>query len=114
MVAHTNDHIDPDEVTDATRGLLLLNGVGAAIGPIIAGIIMQTIGARYLTLYFAAVFLLLGLYTVHRMSTSKAPPMEEQSEFVPFTRTGSAAVEMDPRTEWDDEEEEKQTGEAPL
>lgn len=105
MVAHTNDHIDPDEVTEATRGLLLLNGVGAAIGPVIAGFMMQGIGAEYLTLYFAAVFLLLGLYTVHRMSISISPPMEEQSEFVPFTRTGSAAVEMDPRAEHDEDED---------
>jgi MFS family permease len=109
MVAHTNDHIDPDEVTDATRGLLLLNGVGAAIGPVIAGTMMQAIGAQYLTLYFAAVFLLLGLYTVYRMSISEPLPMEEQAEFVPFTRTGSAAVEMDPRAEWEDDDETENT-----
>lgn len=99
MVAHTNDHIKPDEIIDAARGLLLLNGVGAAIGPILAGIIMQLLGAQYLVLYFAAVFALLGTYTLYRMKVSSAVPMEEQNEFVAVTRTGTAAVDMDPRSD---------------
>jgi MFS family permease len=108
MVAHTNDHIEPEEVTDATRGLLLLNGLGAAIGPIVAGILMQQFGPQSLILYFAAVFALLGFYTLHRMSVSKPLPMDQQGEFVAFTRTGTAAVEMDPRTEHEEDEGESQ------
>jgi len=98
-VAHTNDHIEPGEVLEATRGLLLLNGVGAAIGPIIAGILMQYYGAQALILYFATVFGALGLFAVYRMVFSAAVPVEQQGEFVPLSRTGQAAVEMDPRTE---------------
>ena len=109
MVAHTNDHIEPDEIVDAARGLLLLNGLGAAVGPIVAGIIMQNFGAQYLVLYFATVFALLGIFTLHRMSVSKPIPMDEQSEFVALTRTGSAAVEMDPRAEPESEPDSDKT-----
>lgn len=97
VVAHTNDHIEPHEVMEATRGLLLLNGLGAAIGPILAGALMQALGAQMLMLYFALVFALLGLFTVFRMSVTLPIPTEEQGEFVPMSRTGAAAVEMDPR-----------------
>jgi len=98
-VAHTNDHIEPSEVMDATQGLLLLNGVGAAIGPIIAGAFMQILGAQGLMIYFSIVFGMLALFIVFRMSVSTPIPNEEQGDFVPMARTGTAAVEMDPRTE---------------
>ena len=98
-VAHTNDHIDHSEVMAATRGLLLINGVGAAIGPIIAGIFMQFIGPQGLMIYFSVVFLGLALFSLYRMGVSTPIPNEEQCDFLPMTRTGTAAVEMDPRAE---------------
>jgi len=98
-VAHTNDQIKPTEVMDATQGLLLLNGVGAAIGPIIAGVFMQILGAQGLMIYFSIVFGILALFIVFRMGVSTPIPNEEQGDFVPMARTGTAAVEMDPRTE---------------
>lgn len=106
VVAHTNDHIEPHEVMNATRGLLLLNGVGAAIGPIAAGLLMQWYGAQSLILYFAAVFGLLGLFSIYRTISGVTIPTEEQGEFVPLSRTGQAAIEMDPRTEPDEAEPE--------
>ena len=98
-VAHTNDHIDPAEVMDATQGLLLLNGIGAAIGPILAGIFMQFIGPQGLMIYFSVVFSFLFLFVFHRMNISDPVPAEEQDDFVAMARTGTAAVEMDPRTD---------------
>jgi len=98
-VAHTNDHIEHSEVMDATQGLLLVNGVGAAIGPIFAGVFMQILGAQGLMIYFSIVFGLLALFVVFRMGVSTPIPNEEQGDFVAMARTGTAAVEMDPRTE---------------
>lgn len=98
-VAHTNDHIEPHEVMNATRGLLLVNGIGAAIGPILAGIFMQLIGPQGLMIYLAVVFGVLLLFALHRMYISEPVPASEQSDFVPMARTGTAAVEMDPRTD---------------
>jgi len=97
-VAHTNDHIESSEVMDATRGLLLLNGVGAAIGPIIGGAFMHMFGTPSLMIYFALVFGLLALFAFVRMNISSPVPAEEQADFIPMARMSSAAVEMDPRT----------------
>ena len=98
-VAHTNDHIEPAEIMNATRGLLLLNGIGATIGPIIAGTLMQRYGAQSLILYFAVVFGVLGLFAIYRMAAGVTIPTADQGEFVPLSRTGPAAIEMDPRVE---------------
>jgi MFS family permease len=98
-VAHTNDHIESAEVLEATRGLLLLNGVGAAAGPIIGSAVMQYFGPQALIVYFACVFGLLGLFALYRMKVSTPIPVKEQADFVALSRTGPAAVEMDPRVE---------------
>ncbi|MCG6971305.1 MAG: MFS transporter [Gammaproteobacteria bacterium] len=98
-VAHTNDHIDTHDVMNATRGLLLLNGIGAATGPIIAGILMQWFGGQSLILYFATVFGLLGSFSLYRMVFGVSIAPEDQGEFVAMSRTGQAAIEMDPRVE---------------
>jgi len=98
-VAHTNDHIEHTEIMDATQGLLLLNGVGAAIGPIVAGVLMQLFGNQSLMIYFAVVFALLSVFAFIRIGISAPVPAEEQSDFVALSRTGTAAVEMDPRVE---------------
>lgn len=66
-VAHTNDHLGKEQVLEATRSLLLLHGIGATIGPALAGVLMALLGPGSLLLYFATVLALLGLYAVVRM-----------------------------------------------
>ncbi len=97
-VSHTNDHIQPEEVMEATRTLLLLNGIGAAIGPIMGGILMQLAGNQVLMLYFASVLGTLSLFAVYRLRVGIPIPMEQQDTFIPMTRTGTEVVELDPRS----------------
>jgi MFS family permease len=101
-VAHTNDHIEPGEVLEATRGLLLLNGLGAATGPILAGYLMQLFGASVLLLYFVVLFGALGWLTIHYIRTTEPQATAAQSRFIAMARTGPAAVEMDPRSPLDE------------
>lgn len=98
-VAHTNDHIGAGEVLEATQGLLLLNGIGAAIGPLVAGLLVQGFGPRTLFGYLAVTYGVLGLIALYRMRVSPPVPLQEQSEFMVMARTGIAAVELDPRAE---------------
>lgn len=100
-VAHTNDQIEVGEVLEATQGLLLLNGVGAAIGPLIAGVLIEGLGPRSLFAYLALAYGVLGLFTLYRMRVTPSIPLEEQTGFVVMARTGVAAVELDPRADAD-------------
>ncbi len=98
-VAHVNDRLETGQALDGARGLLQLYGIGAAIGPMFAGQIMQRFGATSLLLFFAVSMLLFGLFALYRMYTSEATPPEEQGEYVPMQQTSPVVLEMDPRLE---------------
>jgi len=98
-VAHANDRADPSQVVEITRGLLLVNGIGAATGPMIAGALMQFFGPRSLMWYIAVVFLTLTLYAANRLRLRTAVPSADQAHFMPVARTSPAAAVMDPRGE---------------
>ena len=95
-VAHTNDHLESSQVLEATRGLLLMFGIGALCGPLLAGLAMQTVGPVGLPLVSAAATALLALYGLYRMTRRSPPPLGEQGEFVPLVRTSPVVMEMYP------------------
>jgi len=101
-VSHVNDRVEPGQMLEAARGLLQLYGIGAAIGPILAGYTMKLLGAPSLLLFFAFWMLALGLFSLIRMRVSEAPPAEEQAEYVPVQQTSPVALEMAPQLEGDE------------
>jgi len=96
-VAHTQDQIELELVLDATRTLLLLNGIGAAMGPILAGLLMYWFTTDALMLFFALVLSLLSLFAAYRLKVGELIPVEEQEAFVAMTRTSPEVVELNPR-----------------
>jgi predicted MFS family arabinose efflux permease len=97
-VAHVNDVIDSSRLVEFTGGLLLVHGIGAAIGPTLAGVVMDAFGPKSLMLYFSAVLALLALYCLHRLRTKVVVPDEEKAEFVLMGVGSQAVLQMDPRT----------------
>jgi MFS family permease len=98
-VAHVNDHLDPPQVLGATGTLLLLYGMGAAIGPMAAGMLMQYLGNGALPVMSGTALGLLGLYGLRRMLVGAPIPVQEQAPFVTMVRTSQAALEMYPEAE---------------
>lgn len=105
-VAHTNDHLETSQMLESSRGLLLLSGIGASIGPILAGLVIAWSGSHGLMLYFFILLIVLAGYAAVRKRVGVAIPTEQQSEFVAMARTSAAVLELDPRVE----PEEHQTG----
>lgn len=95
-VAHTNDHLAPEQVLEATRGLLLIYGIGALCGPLLGGIAMELYGPVGLPLFSAATAGLLGCYGAWRMTRRAPPPVEEQTDFVALARTSPVVLELHP------------------
>jgi MFS family permease len=95
-VAHTNDHLQPGQVLEATRGLLLIYGIGALAGPLIGGFAMREAGPVGLPAVSGATVALLGLFGIYRMLRRAPPPREEQGGFVPMVRTSPVVLEMHP------------------
>lgn len=93
-VAHTNDHLSTEEILPATRGILLVYGIGATLGPVAAGSAMDWLGPGGLFAYFALFLALLGVFGWYRRRTVLPVPVAEQSPFVAMNRTSQAGVEL--------------------
>src|SRR3546814_3410538 len=65
-VAHLLDHLPPDDLLAGCSSLLLFNGVGAALGPALAGLAMARLGPQALPAFFAVTFALLALVVAGR------------------------------------------------
>jgi len=99
VVAHTNDHVGAGDALETARGLLLLNGLGACLGPLLAGWAMYRYGPGALLAHIGLTLVLLGLFALQRMRTGAVIPVAAQADFVPMARTGTEVFELDPRTE---------------
>ena len=98
-VAHVNDQIDSSRLVEFTGGLLLIHGIGAAIGPVAAGVVMDLAGPSSLMLYYAVVMGSLALYAIKRFRAAPAAvPTEEKADFVLMGGGSQAVLQMDPRT----------------
>lgn len=79
-IAHSNDHAKPDEFVMVSSGLLLMYGIGAVVGPIIASAFMQLLGPAGLYLFTGIVHVLLCAYlALRRLRRRQAPPEEQQA-----------------------------------
>lgn len=93
-VAHANDQLAPSQMLEATRGLLLIYGLGAIVGPFAAGVAMAWFGPMGLPLYSAVLLALLGSFGLFRMTRRGTPSTSEQGDFVAMVRTTPVALEM--------------------
>ncbi len=98
-VAHVNDRLESGQTLEAARSMLQFYGVGAAIGPIIAGYTMKAFGPNALLHVFSGGMLLFGIFSLYRMRVSEAPSAEEQGEYVPMVQTSPVVLEMAPQLE---------------
>lgn len=93
-VAHANDYTETNDFVTIASGLLLVYGIGAAIGPLVAGVLLETFGPSSLPAFLAAMQGSLVLFIVARMLIRPPPPSEEQEPFVMLSRTSPAALEL--------------------
>jgi len=72
-VAHANDYADPSQYVTVSGGLLLMYGIGATVGPIIAAIFLTATNTDMLFLYCLIVHLLLAGFVLYRGFVQRAP-----------------------------------------
>lgn len=96
-VAHVNDLIEPSQVLEVTGGLLLVHGFGAALGPTLAGIVMNALGPGSLLVYFCGVSAAQAVYTLHRMRYAAPGPTQSKAGYVATGGGSQAALHLDPR-----------------
>ena len=98
-VSHANDFLSDDDRVAASSGLLLVYGIGAAIGPFSAAASMRALGPPGLFVFTAAASLIVGVFAVYRMTVRAPASPEDRSRFVPLPRTSPVVLALDPRAE---------------
>lgn len=106
VVAHLIDHLRKEDVLAGSAGILLLQGVGAAIGPAIAGWLMGATSALALPFYFAAMFILCAAFSLYRWYSIRDRIVEEPAQHIGMMSTSPEALEMVVDEQKPDETEE--------
>ena len=91
-LAYMNDHIKPEQSVSASTSLILVNGFGAMLGPLIGGAIMDLVGTDAFFIAFSIVFGALSLYAVYRAKVGRDINIEDQGEFVTMPSRSTPAM----------------------
>jgi MFS family permease len=80
--AHVNDHVPADARLGASSTLILVNGAGAFIAPILVAAIMQAVGNDTFLPLLAVLHLTLAAYALFRMGRRAPVPDRDKTPFV--------------------------------
>jgi MFS family permease len=102
-VAQTHDRFLSHEALEATRALLLLHGIGAAVGPVLTGGLMSLFehGFSYGLL---ASLLGLAMFTGFRVLIDPPVPEQDRTPYSAMDQSSPIATDLDPRVPDADEE----------
>lgn len=92
-IAHSNDHLEPEQMVAASGTLILVAGIGASVGPSLSAALMSLVGPDGFFWCLALVHAAIGFFAIYRMTRRPAVPMDEQSVYqtMPVRSTPVAA-----------------------
>lgn len=105
-MTHATDFASNEQTVSVHAGLLLSFAGGASIGPVLASLAMEHLGPPGLFSFAMAVNVVLGGFTLYRMTRRAPVPEEQQGDFVAMPQTSQmspAVGNLDPRTGADDD-----------
>ncbi len=91
-VAHTNDRLDPDQMTGASSTIILILGFGSILGPTTAGYLLGTLGPSGYLFHLGITHLLIAMGMAYFIARREAVAAEDQTHYqvVPPRSTGVA------------------------
>ncbi|RVU36279.1 MFS transporter [Hwanghaeella grinnelliae] len=94
FLAYTNDYLSVEDMPAASGGLIFIFGLGAILGPLATGGAMESLGPFAFWLVLGAMFGVIALYALYRMSQRAAVSVEETESYLSVLPTASpVAVE---------------------
>ncbi|TBR44939.1 MFS transporter [Marinomonas agarivorans] len=94
--SHISDQIPSEQILSASSGMILFNGLGGIVGPILAASLMDSIHVNALYWFIGATNLIIVLIALLRIYLQPPMNIEDQSDQLPVAMTVSpvAAAEM--------------------
>ncbi|MEL7179702.1 MAG: MFS transporter [Pseudomonadota bacterium] len=96
LIAYLNDYLEKEDMAAASGGLLFINGVGAILGPLIVGLMMDVIGDNGFWLYTAVLMAAVGGYGLYRSTQRSRDDLD--TEAVPYAPVSAASTPV--AAEW--------------
>jgi MFS family permease len=81
VMAHVNDAVGKGEFVAASGGLLIMQGAGAAAGPLLGGLAMSAL-QQGLSITLIATQIIMAVFGVYRLTRRAAPPEMHRGAFV--------------------------------
>ncbi len=95
LIAHTNDFLKHEDMAAASGGLLFINGLGAILGPLTVGAIMENFGSGGFYFFTAILFLILMAYAAYRATKRAALSADETGAYVAMAQGSITPVTME-------------------
>ncbi|WBU55739.1 MFS transporter [Paracoccus sediminicola] len=80
LLAYVNDGLPTEDMPAASGGMALTFGLGAILGPLAAGFVMQIFGAYMFWVSLGATFLCVALFALYRMTQREVPTPPSETE----------------------------------
>lgn len=90
-LAYMNDKVRPEQSVSASTSLILLNGIGAMLGPLISGALMDYIALDAFFYGFTACLLALFAFGLYRAKVGEKNIVQDQGEFIPVPAAASGS-----------------------
>jgi MFS family permease len=98
LLSYTLDWTRPGAAMGASGTLLRVNGAGAVLGPVIAGVLMAAFGEGTIFVILVVTHGLLAGYVAYRLLVADGLPMERQGAYVPLpARATELAIRLTSR-----------------
>jgi MFS family permease len=81
-LAHVNDHLHPEQMVAASATVLLANGIGSAVGPVLVSTAMELTGPGAFFHSAIVMHVSFALYSIWRKRKAGPVPLPEKARFV--------------------------------
>lgn len=94
-LAHTNDHLQPNQTVAAGATMMMMNGLGSCFGPLAASALIDHFGPPSFFVMLASVFVFVTLFGLYRITRRRPVPLEAQGPFMPIpARSSPIAIQI--------------------
>ncbi len=99
LVAYTNDSLSAADMPAASGGLVFTFGLGAIVGPLVAGWAMTELSPYAFWLVLGTTFAAIALYALYRMTQRAVVPVGETDSYLNILPTASPMA-VEAAVEW--------------
>ena len=94
LIAYTSDYLEADDMAAASGGLIFTNGMGAIMGPLVTGWMMDVFGTQAFFMVIAVLMLTLTGYAGYRMTQRSRDGIEDGAYAAVMPSASPVAVEV--------------------